>query len=137
MKLKNKELFKYEIRKLENKTEYYYKGKLHREDGPAVEYADGSKLWYQNGQYHRLDGPACEFVNGAKAWYQNGQLHREDGPAVEYTDGDKAWYIEGKKYTEKEYNNKMQELSKTEVKKFDNRTEYYYEGKLHRRWSSN
>jgi hypothetical protein len=107
MKLKNKELFKYEIRKLENKTEYYYKGKLHREDGPAVEYADGTKFWYQNGQLHRDDGPAFEYVNGTKYWFQNGELHRADGPAIENANRDKLWYIEGKKYTEKEYNKKI------------------------------
>ena len=27
-------------------------GKLHREYGPAVEYADGEKFWYYNGQRH-------------------------------------------------------------------------------------
>jgi len=37
-------------------------GKLHREDGPAVEYTDGSRLWYINGQLHRIDGPAIEWV---------------------------------------------------------------------------
>jgi len=26
---------------------------LHREEGPAVEYPDGSKVWYLNGQPHR------------------------------------------------------------------------------------
>jgi len=44
-------------------------------------------------------------------------LHRLDGSAVEYANGTKHWYIEGKEYTEEEYNNKMQELSKIEVKK--------------------
>jgi len=27
---------------------YYKDDKLHREDGPAVEYADGAKAWYLN-----------------------------------------------------------------------------------------
>ena len=27
---------------------WYLKGKLHREDGPAIEYADGDKSWYLN-----------------------------------------------------------------------------------------
>ena len=35
-------------------TKRYYKDKamtiLHREDGPAVEYADGDKSWYLNGE---------------------------------------------------------------------------------------
>jgi len=30
-------------------TKYWYlNGELHREDGPAAEYADGSKYWYVN-----------------------------------------------------------------------------------------
>ena len=29
---------------------WYSKGKLHREDGPAIECADGDKSWYINGQ---------------------------------------------------------------------------------------
>jgi hypothetical protein len=29
---------------------WYLKGKLHREDGPAIEYADGDKSWWLNGE---------------------------------------------------------------------------------------
>jgi hypothetical protein len=71
---------------------------LHRLDGPAVEWADGSKHWYQNGNRHRLDGPAVEWVDGSKHWYQNGKLHRLDGPAVERSTGDKIWYQNGKRH---------------------------------------
>ena len=46
---------------------------LHRTDGPAVIWADGTKLWFQNGQCHRTNGPAIEFVNGTKEWYINGE----------------------------------------------------------------
>lgn len=31
---------------------------LHRENGPAVEYADGDKAWWFNGKKHRVGGPA-------------------------------------------------------------------------------
>ena len=62
---------------------WYRNGQLHREDGPAVEWANGDKFWYRNGQLHREDGPAEEWADGDKFWYRNGQLHREDGPAVE------------------------------------------------------
>jgi hypothetical protein len=30
-------------------TEWYHNGKLHREDGPAIEYANGDKSWWRNG----------------------------------------------------------------------------------------
>ena len=45
---------------------------------------NGDIEYYQNGRLHREDGPAIERVDGYKSWYKNGELHREDGPAVEY-----------------------------------------------------
>jgi len=72
-------------------------GKRHREDGPAIEKANGDKEWYLNGKPHREDGPAIERANGAKQWWLNGKRHREDGPAVEYSDGDKSWYLHDEK----------------------------------------
>ena len=81
-------------------TFYRLKGKLHREDGPAVELANGDRRWYLNGQLHREDGPAIELANGDKYWRQNGLLHREDGPAVEFPEGTKYWYLNGKLHRE-------------------------------------
>jgi hypothetical protein len=52
---------------------------LHRLDGPAVEYTDGSKLWLIHGKYHRLDGPAREWADGLKCWCINDeQLTQEE-----------------------------------------------------------
>lgn len=76
---------------------------LHRENGPAVEYAGGTKEWWQYGQRHRIDGPAIEWTSGAKSWWQNGRRHRTDGPAIEYHDGTKEWYINCEKLTEAEF----------------------------------
>ena len=81
-------------------SHFYKNGKLHREDGPAIEYADGYKAWYLNGNLHRTDGPAVEYATGTKFWYLNGVLHRTDGPAIEYNNGDKLWYINGKLHRE-------------------------------------
>jgi hypothetical protein len=72
------------------------KGELHREDGPAVEWANGDKEWYLNNELHREDGPAVEWANGDKSWYLNGERHRADGPACEWANGDKFWYLNGK-----------------------------------------
>ena len=83
---------------------WYLNGKLHREDGPAVEYSDRDKEWYLNGKRHREDGPAIEYSDGDKSWYLNGKCHREDGPAVENADGYKAWYLNGKQISEYEFN---------------------------------
>jgi hypothetical protein len=70
---------------------------LHRDDGPAIEYANGGKFWYIEGSIHREDGPAAEFPNGDKMWYVKNKLHREDGPAKEYADGRVAFYLNGDK----------------------------------------
>ena len=72
-----------------------------------MEWVNGNKYWYQNGKCHRLDGPAAEYADGDKAWYQNDKLHRLDGPAVERAGGVKSWYIEDVKYTEEEFNQKV------------------------------
>ena len=62
----------YTIKVYEDRTEWYLNGETHRENGPAIEYADGYKAWYLNGNIHREDGPAVERVDGSKAWYLNG-----------------------------------------------------------------
>ena len=87
--------------------------KHHREDGPAIEYADGSKEWYINGKLHRENGPANEYADGSKSWYTNGERHREDGPAVVYKNGSKAWYINGRSLTEEEFNARMNPVELT------------------------
>jgi len=78
-------------------------GRLHREDGPAREWADGSKEWWLNGERHRVDGPAIEYASGSKEWWLNGERHRVDGPAIEYANGDKAWRLNGRYVSEQEY----------------------------------
>ena len=45
---------------------YTINGKLHRTDGPAIEYPDGSNYWYQNDRRHRTDGPAVIHPDGSK-----------------------------------------------------------------------
>ena len=79
-----------------NYTIWYKEGTdiLHREDGPAIEYANGDKSWYKEGKLHRLDGPACEYANGNKFWYKEGKRHRLDGPAIKWADGYTKWYVE-------------------------------------------
>jgi len=82
---------------------HHLNGMRHREDGPAVEWASGTKEWYLDGKLHREDGPAIESADGDKFWYLEGKFHREDGPAVEYADGSKRWYLDGKQLTEAEF----------------------------------
>jgi len=42
------------------------KGTLHREDGPAVIYQNGTLHWYVNNIRHRIDGPATIWWNGCR-----------------------------------------------------------------------
>ena len=71
-------------------------GKLHREDGPAVEWPEkGSRAWYIHGRLHRADGPAMDGPLG-QGWYCNGKRHRDDGPAIIFADGRILWYRKGR-----------------------------------------
>ena len=77
--------------------EYFSDGKLHRDDGPAIEYPDGHKEWWCHGKIHREGGPALIWCDGDKEWWVNGQVHREDGPAVEEDNGHKEWWWQDRK----------------------------------------
>ena len=54
-----------------NTIRYYLNNLLHRDNGPAVEFAEGDKWWYKNGLLHRTDGPAVEYPIELKFWYLN------------------------------------------------------------------
>ena len=58
----------------------------------------GGTIRYYNAQnrLHREEGPAVIYTDGTKKWFHNGTLHREDGPAVIEPDGTQFWYINGK-----------------------------------------
>ena len=70
-------------------------GDLHREDGLAIIWKDGTQYWYKNDNRHREDGPAIIYPDGDKRWYIHGKRHREDGPAVIFPDGSQQWFING------------------------------------------
>lgn len=86
---------------------WFQNGYLHRLDGPAVKYRDGTSVWKRHGKHHRLDGPAIEWASGAKDWWQNGKRHRLDGPAIINPYGSKGWFINGKEYSENEFNKEI------------------------------
>jgi hypothetical protein len=98
---------------------WYRDGKLHREDGPAIECADGSKEWYRDDKLHREGGPAIEYASGSKYWYRDGLLHREDGPAIEYADGSNSWYLNGEKLSEAEFLRRTQPAKEMTVKEIE------------------
>ena len=73
--------------------------------------ARGTRRYYNSaGELHRTNGPAVEWSNGTKSWYQNGLRHRTDGAAIECLDSDKAWYINGEELTEDEFNQRVKNV---------------------------
>jgi hypothetical protein len=70
-------------------------------------YTNGDKYWYLNGKIHREDGPAIEYASGFKSWWLNNKRHREDGPAIEFSNGEKHWYLNDERLTEEEFNKRM------------------------------
>ena len=38
----------------------------------------GTRFWYLNGKLHREDGPAVERPNGTRFWYRNGERLSEE-----------------------------------------------------------
>jgi hypothetical protein len=84
---------------------------LHREDGPAAIFFDGSVEWYYNGKHHREDGPAVQGADGTQEWWLYGKEHRSDGPAQIHPDSLKAgegeeeledlyWFVNGELHRE-------------------------------------
>ena len=93
----------------DNGDEYWElpNGQVHREDGPAVTYANGTTFWIINGEYHREDGPAIIRSDGTKKWYANGKRHREDGPSIMWPDGSVDWYLDDISYHFNFYSHKL------------------------------
>ena len=81
----------YQVTINEYGTMWRLDGKLHRENGPAIENVDGCKSWWIRGDFHRENGPAIEWANGTKSWYLNGvgmtedQYRAQTQPAIEMT----------------------------------------------------
>ena len=64
----------------------------------------GTKRWFdENGNLHRLDGPAVEYADGSCAWFIDGKYHRLDGPAVERKNDQFGWWVNGKPVPEKDH----------------------------------
>jgi len=69
---------------VKNDLQIWFKhGVMHR-DGKEPSWINGKndKRWSKEGRYHREDGPAIIYANGTCRYYQDGELHREDGPAI-------------------------------------------------------
>lgn len=50
---------------------------------------------YEDGKLHRVNGPAIEYLDGTKYWWLNDDMHRADGPAIIYPSGSVEYVFEG------------------------------------------
>jgi hypothetical protein len=63
------------------------------------EYTNGTKKWFLNGIHHREDGPAIERADGHKEWWLNGKsLTEEQHRQQTQSCTGKVVEIDGKKY---------------------------------------
>jgi len=72
----------------------------------------GGRNWFYKGKLHRENGPALEFVLG-NVWYKHGKFHREDGPACVYKTRPPKWFLDNVEYTEKKW---KKEIRKRKIK---------------------
>ena len=79
-------------------------------------YDDGSvrsKFWKnEKGYFHREDGPAIEYANGRRQWFNDGKFHREDGPVIAWESGSCSYYLNNEPYTKKEYLKEIEKIKK-------------------------
>ncbi len=102
------------VERPEGTREHWHRGRLHREDGPAIEFAGTAlrlrlpfgdlrlagpaDLWFRRGRLHREGEPAVRDAKGSALWFTDGRVHREGGPAVEDVDDEGTnlwWFREG------------------------------------------
>jgi len=71
---------------------------------PPLPFCD---VWVKSEKIHREDGPAIEFVDGGEIYMQKGKLHRTDGPAfIHITESGEIihrYYLDGKEYSKGEW----------------------------------
>jgi hypothetical protein len=84
-----------------------------------LEYCDGMDsvfnveiAYYKNGKLHKENGPARCWHDGTREWNLNDLLHREDGPAREWTHGIKEWWLNGIWINKQKRKSKVEKLKK-------------------------
>ncbi len=91
---------------LDGTKQWFENGLKHRADGegPAHKGKDGLAVWFFKGKIHRENGPAKIYPHGSKFWYINNKLHRTDGPAIEFWNGEVEYWIDGKRVSKEDLN---------------------------------
>lgn len=66
----------------------------------------GSTAWIKDGKVSRDNGPAVEFINGTEWYMKDGQFHRLDGPAITWADRTEnryEYWVNGRQLTVDEF----------------------------------
>lgn len=71
------------------------------DENDYVEDQWGNKCWYRMGVLHRDNAPAVQWANGGDSWYHKGRLHRADGPAINRA-GCTSWFVHGREVSAEE-----------------------------------
>ena len=72
--------------------------------------------WMLNGRFHSFnDIPSIFRMNSDhfKMWHKNGLCHRLTGPAIEFANGVVQYWIEGKRFTKKQFEERVRCLKST------------------------
>jgi hypothetical protein len=83
---------------------------------------EGIKYWHKKTEnkyniiFHNENGPAIEWPDGSECWYKDNLLHNENGPAVKYADGSEEYWLNGKQYTKEQYYNELEKNNKKKNK---------------------
>lgn len=103
-------------------VEYKFKGRHHRENGPAITTPNGFKAFFQHGVLTNKPGePAMIEPDGTLWFYVDGVLHNTKGPAIKGANITEYW-IDGKQYSEAEFTQFKQTLNN----QWYNKGEYVY-----------
>lgn len=112
---------------------WFEDGKLHRSDGPAITYADGTKEWWIRGRRHRQGAASVVVAKGARwnnwqpvghmssrkrmpltgpaeLYYSHGQLHNVSGPALRAQGRRDQYWLEGEKLTNHQWQKQAEPL---------------------------
>jgi hypothetical protein len=82
----------------EGKSQRWFdeQGLLHRENGPAVEYADGGGEWWIHGHRQTKNGQSTIVTPcGTQIWVIDDQLHRDQEPAIIGVANRQEWWVHG------------------------------------------
>jgi len=103
-----KTLYHAELRLIHGKWREFsvVRGEVRRSDGHVWEtHLDrrGNCRYFRDRQLHRDDGPAVIWDDGSVEYWVNGQLHRLDGPAVIWDDETVQFWVENRRLTAAEF----------------------------------